>query len=223
MKPFENVLAGLWVLCVLMSLLDAYSPLQLSSRPVASVLHSGIWLLILPATHYLHLPGWLPRLLWWGLPLLLLLVGAVFIAAGVSPFRGGPFGSVQHFFWGTEEENTLDWENAMVLFRRRRRLIVTQYEVPVKNGAARFRRVQITPLTPLLRWVWPLPDEPLPPGGPYPARYRGWTPVFRFYRHFSFDPAEQRRLNAQAKREAAEEAEAKRRWEASPYYQPPER
>ena len=223
MKPFENVLAGLWLLCLVLTLLDAYTPLQLTSRTVANVLHGGIWLLILPATHCLPLPGWLPRLLWWGLQLLVLLWSGLVLFAGVDPFKGGPLESVKHFFWGTEDENTLSWENAMVLFRRRRSLVVTQYEVPVKNGEARFRRVQITPLTPLLRWVWELPEEALPPGGPYPARYQGWTPVFRFYREFSFDPAEQRRLNAQAKKQATEDAEAKRRWEASPYYHPPDK
>ena len=60
MKPFENVLAGLWLLCLVMTLPDAYTPLQLTSRAVANALHGGTWLLILPATHYFYLPRVLP-------------------------------------------------------------------------------------------------------------------------------------------------------------------
>jgi hypothetical protein len=218
----ETGLAWLWLLCLGATLLDQYSPLQFTSRPVASAVHCGLWLLLLPALRQLPLPGWLPRLLWLGPPLLLIPYAILLMVAGVDPFKMGLLVDARRFFVGTEDNNTQRWSNAKVFFRRGRVLVLSQYE-GLDGGGVQFRQARMMPLVPGLRWVREMPDEHLLEAGPQAPQYRGWTPVFRNYDEFSFDPAVQRQLDAQARQKAAEDAEAQRAWEASPYYQRPDK
>ncbi|RTQ50696.1 hypothetical protein EJV47_08670 [Hymenobacter gummosus] len=139
---------------------------------------------------------WIGLLLLTGLSMLIMLLGLLGVPGWVFLNHAG------QFFLGTNTSRET-WQTDYVFFRRDRELLVSQRRdwLTLTENTHQWRYVQLTPLTPLFRWVTPIePASPgfaaLQPGAAPPPGYSQWMPVQKPAKEFSFDEDEQRQLDA---------------------------
>ncbi|MCC3158871.1 hypothetical protein LJ737_16630 [Hymenobacter sp. 15J16-1T3B] len=107
----------------------------------------------------------------------------------------------EQFFLGSNTRAGT-WQTDYVYARRGQELLVSQQRERWYLGESKqeYRLVQLTPRTPLFRWVTVVEpaapgDAPLQPGGSLPPAYAQWTPVQKPAAEFSLDDDEQQQLN----------------------------
>lgn len=203
-KQLTSGLAGLWVLCMVLTLLDLLGIMQVTNRAVASWLHVGVWVLVWPAAARVALLRPLPYVLWGGLLAVIGLWCASFFIGIVGLFTQIPGQYAYAFFLDGGADTRLPWETTQVHYQRGQSLLVGQYYSVFWRDEVDWRTVRLTPLTALFYWVSPLPVGQWSPAEEAELARQGWVPVDRPIAWFSPDPAEQRRLDGQRAREKAE-------------------
>jgi hypothetical protein len=226
---------GAWLGCLLLVGLLAFTPLELTPRPLENLPRWGLWLWAVPACRCLR--AYWPRLgkLWAALPWLL----------------WGPLALVLTFYvlgWLTDDRpqagywfgvNVLECvaddrvsRTTQVLFRRGRQEVVDQVLVPFHAAEPRtlrlWRTVQLTHVAPGVQWVAWLP-EPAQLDASWQAANLEGDSLAQYYsarqqRELSTDSALHQRLRAgQGQRTAAAGREMSRRWRRwkGTHYSPP--
>lgn len=193
LRSVEYSLAGLWLVCGLLTALEWVTPIEIVSHLLRAGAHSGLVLLFLyPVSQLLGGSQLTNKLLGW----LAGLAGGTVALFGVLVFFAWPFAMILLLFgWdvATFFVGGNPWRTEYVHFQRGQEQMVSQVrpvsQVRSLDGSHIDRRtVRLTPLTPLLQWVRPVP--PAPPGrGAFLAYdflsqattqtpgYAGWTRV----------------------------------------------
>lgn len=216
LKQLKTGLAWLWVLCAGLAVLEFLGVIQLTSHPATLAVRWGMWGLAWPAGRQFARLQPVPYALWAGLLGVAGLWVLSFFIGIFGLFTQLPGQYAYSFFLGDGDESGPPWHTSYVYYRRGRALLVSQTYSPLTGGQADTRAARLTPLTPLLYWVSPLPPGQWTPAEKADLARQGWVKVDRFTTYFSLDPAEQRRLDAQKVRQDAEELRQRRAYEATP-------
>lgn len=191
-KRIDGLLAWIWLACLLLTLADWFSPLEITSQSLKAGVHCSIWLLVYPMSrHFNILDTGLAKMMWRGLIIGSLIACVLaFISVVAWPLIGvlAPPAVAEYLFFSG---NGRGWRPDYVYFQRGSSLMLRQRE-----GSTGWRDIQVTPITPFFQWAVPLPtDEPSKATSQTPG-YAGWTAVQKEWAAFTRTPAAQRRLEA---------------------------
>lgn len=170
-------LAWLWSLCLVLTFIVGFTPLEITNPYLHSLVHSGVWLLVFFAARHF---GWdyrWPRRLW---------VGSIVVGSISAVLALWPLGLPAILYEAGFFVPVRTWQTTRVYFRRGQEIVADQHHALHR---ADHRRVLIRPVTPLFAWVEPLGyvryQNPERPAG------AGWEEVHLNAANLQPDTAEQ--------------------------------
>ncbi|GGG52912.1 hypothetical protein [Hymenobacter glacieicola] len=185
-------LAWAWLLCLILTLTDVFTPLEMANSYLRSAAHGGTWLLVFFAARRFSWSYTWPARLW------LASVAITLISAVLALW---PLGLPFIYYIVSFFAPVQPWQTTYVYFQRGQSVVVDQQH---RWQRAHHRRALIEPFTPFFQWVdrqpyLPYNQMPVKPTG------TGWQVV-----NLTF---------ADSKLEAAEQALVRRRQEDEHCYQ----
>lgn len=178
-KRIDGLLAWIWLACLLLTLADWFSPLEITSQSLKAGVHCSIWLLVYPMSrHFNILDTGLAKMMWRGLIIGSLIACVLaFISVVAWPLIGvlAPPAVAEYLFFSG---NGRGWRPDYVYFQRGSSLMLRQRE-----GSTGWRDIQVTPITPFFQWAVPLMHSGLSLAW-LPLTNRGETECWRCQRKY---------------------------------------